>query len=83
MTAPVPGAAVLVLTARMPGLVLMAVMAALDIGVVIETACKECPHGFVRAAGHAAVQLDASLCQRLLCACADTTADQSIHLLTG
>ena len=57
----------------------MSVVAAVYVRIVSKSPCKKCQNRFVRVSGNAAVQLDASLCQGILCASADSAADQSIH----
>lgn len=69
--------AVLVLAAGRP--VRMIVMAALHVGIILQRSCKQSRRRFVRAAGHAAVELNPRLCQRILRACADAAADEYIY----
>lgn len=69
--------AVLVLAAGRP--VRMIVMAALHVGIILQRSCKQSRRRFVRAAGHAAVELNPRLCQRILCACADAAADEYMY----
>ena len=69
--------AVLVRAAGRP--VRMIVMAALHVGIILQRSCKQSRRRFVRAAGHAAVELNPRLCQRILRACADAAADEYIY----
>lgn len=69
--------AVLVRAAGRP--VRMIVMAALHVGIILQRSCKQSRRRFVRAAGHAAVELNPRLCQRILCACADAAADEYMY----
>ena len=55
-------------------------MAALDIGIVIQSPCQEGCHRSVRKALYAAVDYDARLSQRHLGTAADAAADQHLHI---
>ena len=59
----------------------VAVMVAADVGVVAEGAGNQCLDRFVSGTGNAAEETDAGCCKRILCAAADTAADQRIHLI--
>ena len=76
----VSAAAVSLLSAAVPFPV-MAVMATVYMGIIIQFSGQECIHGPIRYAGYAAVKSDAAGSQRILRA-ADTAADQHIDLLS-
>ncbi len=73
-------AAAPVIAAGVAVVVLMVVMVAADVGVIVQSARQEGLHSTVRAAGHAAVELDACRRQRHLSAAADAAADENIRL---
>ena len=58
--------------------VTFAVMATLYIGIIYQSTVDQCLDSFVSRARYAAVKSDSSLCQRILCATADATANQYI-----
>ena len=78
MTAIVP--LTVVVAAFMTFPVVMTVMIALRIGIILERALRKRSGCCVRRTGHAAVELDARLCQCILSAHADAAADQGVHL---
>ena len=57
----------------------MVVMVAVDVRIIQQLAFDQRLHCFICAALDAAEQLDASLCQCVLCACADAAADQRVN----
>ena len=61
----------------------LAVVVALYIGVVTESALQQRLHSLVRRACHTAVERDACLCERNLRTAADAAADQRIHAHGG
>lgn len=56
------------------------VMLAADVGVVYQFSLQQGLYRFIRAAGYAAVQLDARFFQGFARAAPDAAADQRIHL---
>lgn len=54
-------------------------MVAADVGIVAEIAAEQSIDCRVRLAAYAAVELDARLGKRSLCAAADASANQGIH----
>ena len=56
------------------------VVVAMDIGVEGQLSLRQCLSRGIRAAGHAAVEPDARLCQSHLGTAADAAADQGIHI---
>ena len=72
------GMALTVVTAGMT-LCMIAVMAALSVGIKIKNPLKECSDSSVAAAGYAAIEPDARLCKSHLCTAADATADKDLY----
>ncbi len=62
-------------------LMTMAVMTALNIGIVFQTVGNQCCHRIIGFALNAAVKPDSCFRKGSLCAAANAAADQSIHLM--
>ena len=73
-------AAAAVIAAGVVLAVMVVVVIAAHIGIVQQLALDQCLHGCVGLAAAAAEEADAGLCQRHLCAAADTAADQHIGM---
>lgn len=69
------------LTAVMPfSMMVFPMMRALYIGIISQISFCQCLGSFISTAGHAAIELDSRSSQRHLCAAANTSADQRIHV---
>ena len=61
-------------------LTVVAVVIAFGVGVILQRPFGQCLCGCIRETGHAAVKLNPSFGQRILCTHADASANQRVYL---